>query len=70
MNMLCQWQKSACAQMIILVSVLEKPLNDKISKGFEYRLSVNSIFLIDTVNMRMSGILTNAIVKVKIQQFC
>ncbi len=42
----------------------------KISKGFdnerEYRLSVNSIFL----NMRMSGILTNAIVKVKIQQFC
>lgn len=46
----------------------------KISKGFdneiEYRLSVNSIFLIDTVNMRMSGILTNAIVKVKIQQFC
>lgn len=43
----------------------------KINKGFdnerEYRLSVNSIFLIDTV---MSVILTNTIVKVKIQQFC
>lgn len=46
----------------------------KINKGFdnerEYRFSVNSIFFKDTVNMRMSGILTNAIVKVKIQQFC
>ena len=44
----------------------------KINKGFdnerEYRLSVNSNFLIDTVNM--SGILTNAIVKIKIQHFC
>lgn len=42
----------------------------KINKGFdnerEYRLFVNSIFLIDIVNMCMFGILINVIVKVKI----